>query len=861
MVGNAGGPGVRVGEAKPVGEGARSHRLVQRPRLMTLLDETQSRHIVLVAPAGYGKTTLARQWFTRQERRAVWFRAGPASTDVAALAHGLAHAAQDVLKGSGARLQEHLRTSHSPNSEVLHIADILVDDLAGWPADLWMVIDDYQHLAHEQNAEKLIDAVVARGTIPLFVTSRIRPSWVSAKRLLYGEVAEFGRNILAMTHEEATRAVPRKTDASVLAGLMALAEGWPAVIGLASLVQSPKLLVGDEIPEALHSYFAEELYQELSDELQWKLTQLSLSTTIDVELAQLLFGTDGRLVLEEAFDRGFLNRDGETYDLHPLLRQFLRSKMAEADSPTRTSTVETIAYAALGRLAWDEAFALANEFRMGDLLNDLLTEGLDDLLSKGRLATLERWLEEAHKLIPSAEIAAFAEVELAFRKGRWAEAEDRARHLAMRLPQAHALASRVLFRAAQVAQLDDRPAEALELLSEARVRSTSSADLRRVLWSRFLAFTDLEEPVQAAEALKEFEKLAPESVEDKIRLSHGPIHFALRWGGIRQALERHRSTLELLDRTPDPVVRSGFLQSYGTALNLAARYSDAYSLSDRQIDEAKRFGLDWVGTHALELKALAQMGMRDFQGAQTALRTAWRLADAAEDLHAQVNAQALLARMALAQGAPTKALELLDMTSRRSVGPGMEGEVRSIRALALACSGAIEDAEAEIAASESITTHLEARGLRGFAKVFVADRRGDEGARDAQLELALVESHVAGNADSFVVAYRMDPELLNFIVGAGFALTDFLLRPLVTYDPRLAQKAGLNHRETRIVPSSPLTDREAEVLDLLRQGMSNQEIARTLWIAQSTAKVHVRHIFEKLGVRSRTEAALFQAEP
>jgi len=51
MEGNAGGPGVRVGEAKPVGEGARSHRLVQRPRLMTLLDETQSRYIVLVAPA------------------------------------------------------------------------------------------------------------------------------------------------------------------------------------------------------------------------------------------------------------------------------------------------------------------------------------------------------------------------------------------------------------------------------------------------------------------------------------------------------------------------------------------------------------------------------------------------------------------------------------------------------------------------------------------------------------------------------------------------------------------------------------------------------------------------------------------
>jgi LuxR family maltose regulon positive regulatory protein len=827
---------------------------------MSLLSEAQSRHIVLVGPAGYGKTTLARQWFKGRDRRAVWFRASPASIDVAALALGFAQAAEEVLEGAGTRLQEHLRTSHSPSSEVIRIADILVDDLAHWPEDVWMVIDDYQHLAQEPSAEQLIDAVVARGTIPLFVTSRIRPSWVSAKRLLYGEVAEFGRNILAMTHEEAARAVPRKTDPGALAGLVALAEGWPAVIGLASLIQSPKLLVGDEIPEALHSYFAEELYQELSAELQWNLTQLSLAATIDAELALLLFGSEGRLVLEEAFDRGFLNRDGETYDLHPLLRQFLRSKMAEADSRTRASTIETVAYAALERSAWDEVFALASEFRVGELLQALLGRALDDLLSKGRLATLERWLEDAHKLIPSADVAALAEVELAFRKGRWPEAEDKARHLAIRLPRQHALASRALFRAAQVAQFDDRPAEALELLSEAQVRSTTSTDLRRVLWSRFITFTDLEEPLQAAEALREFEKLAPESVEDKIRLSHGPIHLAVRWGGIRQALDRHRSTLELLERTTDPVVRSGFLQSYGTALNLAARYADAHTLADRQIADARHFGLDWVGTHGLELKGLAQIGMRDFKGAQVALRTAWKLAEAADDFHAQVNAQALLARIPLAQGAPARALELLDISGCRRVGPGMEGEVRSIRALALASRGAIEEAQAEIDASESITTHLEARGLRAFAKALAADRRGDQEGRNKQLELALVDSEVAGNADSFVVAYRLAPDLLNVIVSTGLALSDFLLRPLVVYDPRLAEKAGLNQRESKILPATRLTDREEEVLNLLRQGMSNREIAQTLWIAQSTAKVHVRHIFEKLGVRSRTEAALFRAE-
>jgi LuxR family maltose regulon positive regulatory protein len=827
---------------------------------MSLLDETQSRYIVLVAPAGYGKTTLARQWLTGQEREAVWFRAGPASTDVAALALGLAHAAERVLGRTGTRLQEHLRTSHSPNSEVIRIADILVDDLTHWPEDLWLVIDDYQHLAYGPSAEQLIDAVVARGTIPLFVTSRMRPSWVSAKRLLYGEVAEFGRNILAMTHEEAARAVPPKTDPGVLAGLVALAEGWPAVIGLASLIQSPKLLAGDEIPEALHSYFAEELYQELNAELQWNLVQLSLAATVDVELAQLLFGPNGRFVLEEAFDRGFLNRDGETYDLHPLLRQFLRSKLAGADSRIKASTIETIAYAALEKSAWDEVFTLASEFRVGELLNALLERALDDLLSKGRLATLERWLEEAHRLIPSADVVALAEVELAFRKGRRPEAEDKARHLAIRLSRQHPLASRALFRAAQAAQLDDRPSEALVLLSEARVRSTTSADLRRVLWSRFITLSDLEEPRQAAEALKEFEKLAPASVEDKIRLSHGPIHLAVRWGGIREALDRHRSTLELLDRTTDPVVRSGFLQSYGTALNLAARYSDAYALADRQIADAKRFGLDWVRTHGLEMKAHAQIGLRDFQGAQAALRTAWQLAEAADDFHAQVNAEALLARISLAQGAPVKALELLDMSGSRNVGPGMEGEVRSMRALALVCCGAIEEAEAEIEASESITTHLEARGLRAFAKALAADRRGDNGARHQELEFALIDAQVTGNADSFVVAYRLAPNLLNAIAGIELALNDFLLRPLVTYDSRLAEKAGLNQRGLGIRPATLLTDREEEVLELIRQGMSNREIAQTLWIAQSTAKVHVRHIFEKLGVRSRTEAALFRAE-
>jgi ATP/maltotriose-dependent transcriptional regulator MalT len=52
----------------------------------------------------------------------------------------------------------------------------------------------------------------------------------------------------------------------------------------------------------------------------------------------------------------------------------------------------------------------------------------------------------------------------------------------------------------------------------------------------------------------------------------------------------------------------------------------------------------------------------------------------------------------------------------------------------------------------------------------------------------------------------------------------------------------------------PLTGRELEVLSLVAAGMSNREIADQLVLSVGTVKVHTRHIYEKLGVTSRTQA-------
>jgi len=64
--------------------------------------------------------------------------------------------------------------------------------------------------------------------------------------------------------------------------------------------------------------------------------------------------------------------------------------------------------------------------------------------------------------------------------------------------------------------------------------------------------------------------------------------------------------------------------------------------------------------------------------------------------------------------------------------------------------------------------------------------------------------------------------------------------------------ALLVHRVAR--PPISLSPREAEVLALVAQGLSNPQIAQTLFLGEATVKTHLLHIFEKLEVKDRTRA-------
>jgi two-component system response regulator DegU len=83
------------------------------------------------------------------------------------------------------------------------------------------------------------------------------------------------------------------------------------------------------------------------------------------------------------------------------------------------------------------------------------------------------------------------------------------------------------------------------------------------------------------------------------------------------------------------------------------------------------------------------------------------------------------------------------------------------------------------------------------------------------------------------------------------------LHPKLAGQALLEMARGGEPKQARDRDDVGLTEREMEVLRLVAQGASNREIAAALFISEKTTKNHLTHIFEKIGVSDRTQAALW----
>jgi len=149
--------------------------IIKRPRLTKLLDESGARIILLCAPAGYGKTTLAREWVAGDRRRIVWYSASHASSDIVALASGLAAELDAVTGDHTGAATERVATLRAVATKPDVLARAVAASRRDWPSDLLVVIDDYHGISTSCEADEFMGLLVSQLPSKFLITSRERP--------------------------------------------------------------------------------------------------------------------------------------------------------------------------------------------------------------------------------------------------------------------------------------------------------------------------------------------------------------------------------------------------------------------------------------------------------------------------------------------------------------------------------------------------------------------------------------------------------------------------------------------------------------------------------------------------------------
>jgi len=816
-------------------------RIIKRPRLTNMLDESGARILLLVAPAGYGKTTLAHEWL--EDKRATWYRASHASADVAALAVGLAAAAAEVVPGAGDRMRQRLRASDRPEDDAVVLAEMLAEDVAAWPNDAWLVIDDYQFAVKSPASEEFLRPLSEIPELRLLVTSRRRPPWATARRRLYGELAELDRTILAMTDEEARKLLG--PDEAATPEFLTSTQGWPALVGLAALARS-RPLAGYSGAASPDEYFAEELYEAASEELRSRLCDLALAPT-DRLVEHLFSGLDARYLLEEGVRLGFLSQQASTYELHPAIHGFLERRSRER--PDYDQRIKTIGAALLKEEAWDETFELAQRHDSDDLLLELIEHATEALLAEGRVSTLEQWLNYAGDRHFTDPVLDYAEAEVAFRNALHTKAEILGARAADGFGRGHRLSSRAYTRAGHSAYLAGNLDRASLLLRDALETARTKRDVREALWGQFLCAVESEQP-EGRNLLNQFAAAVDQHPGDLMRIETGRILLAFH--GLGEFSTDLLATIHLADHVNDCLSESSFLNGWMGIAVYFGRYGEALEVASRQRALVGTYRLDFVLPHLFLREATAYRGQRRFRDCRVALD---RAEAACTERHDEVVMSSVVVARALTelqQGRPTVALGIVEREPSEQLAPSWKGEYLASRALILAAAGHQDSALDEARAADSATQAVEARCLSSFARAIVHCQRASADER-ASVREACAQAASTYNVDGLVCAYRAYPQLLEKIWMYSNQ-KDFVLEAVEqASDGRLARTAKLPV-SVRRRGGGALSPREEEILELVRQGLTNAEIAQSLYLSISTVKLHIHHILKKLGVRTRTEA-------
>jgi DNA-binding CsgD family transcriptional regulator len=659
-----------------------------------------------------------------------------------------------------------------------------------------------------------------------------------------------------MTDEEASRVLEGRSTEAVRA-LVRHAEGWPAVIGLAALSADLAFPV-EHVSESLYRYFAEEVLRAEPPEVQRFMLAASVPAALDARIASDVLGfADPEPLLLRLRDEDLLHEvPGGELVFHPLIRDFLHRRLDTDDPEAADDLARRMVDDAIDHSRWEEAFELCIQSGWDAEAADIVGRSARSLLAVGQSETLEKWLAACGAPAVTVPGAALARAELLIRKGEMSAAAALAGDVAGRLPDSHpqfAWASNVAGRALHFTSEEERAFEQFEV---ARESSRTDEDMKDALWGLLLTTTELA-PQRMAEYLDELEARYCDDLDVRLRLAVGRYGIAEQTPSVAGEWNRFSVLLDSLEHSCDVLASTSFLAMASVATRLGSNYVLSLGLADRAIRMCRDLRFDLGLGACLLHKAAAELGLRSFSHAHRNLVAFKRTSISREDPYYRLEGLTLEARIRGSQGDLQGALSVEGELAGSAAPPRALGSFLAVLSIVRAASGDSERARWNATEARRNGSNIEMIHCASLGELIAESRDGRDETFRARAAETVVACSRAAYLDGLVFACRVHPPIIEAAVHDPRAA--FVLRGLLqkSRDYDLARSASLEVRADEPEGTlGSLTRRELEVLGLLALGMTNIEIAERLFIARSTAKVHVRHIFEKLGVRNRLQAVI-----